>query len=143
MKYINKFSTLLNNINNFCSKAKISLDFLKTAQTYTMPDDDDEPPSGQINTNLIEEADNYDFKNEILSNQFDSFMKGYEQLIDNLEIDPKKKDEQVRLIGDLIDTLNIKVILTCNTKYLKMLTLVLKNKTIINGSTYCKFFFHL
>jgi hypothetical protein len=68
----------------------------------------------------------------ILNGLQPNYNEVFEIYLDNIEDILKNLDETKEFFNRLSLNINIKVILTCNTKYLKMLTLVLKNKTIIN-----------
>lgn len=125
----NKSINLLRKADDFYRKALWSLFNTKTAQSnldnnpaeaWTMPDDD-EPLSGRPNADLISEAENFDFKDEELSNQFESFMNGYEELVDSLSIDPAHlNDETMHNAGELIRTLNIRAERLIKNPYLDM-----------------------
>ncbi len=79
----------------------------KEAQTFHMPDDDEEPFSGRPNVDVLSEADKFDIKDEELFNQFESFMNGYRELVNSLHVDPQHlTPDAMEHAGDLITTLN-------------------------------------
>lgn len=64
---------------------------------------------------LISEAENFDIKDEGLYNQFESFMSGYQELLDSLKLDPKNLTE------DAFE--NSKELLgTLDTRYKRLIT---------------------
>lgn len=122
MPDLNKSTNLLKKAEEFYKKTLKSLFNIeyKIAQTFTMPDDD-EPISGKPNSNLVQEAEKFDIKDEELFNQFESFMDAYNELMNSLKINPNNlNSETLEDAGQLIDTLNTRWQRIQSNPYLNM-----------------------
>lgn len=72
-------------------------------------------------TNLLEESERFDIKDEELFNQFESFMDAYKELLESLQIDPNNlESENLSDSAELIDTLNTRYSRIMNNPYLNM-----------------------
>lgn len=60
----------------------------------------------QTAQDLLAKADTFDIKNEELYEQFETFLSGYKELVDALQITPENLSEQsMQELGDLVNTL--------------------------------------
>lgn len=99
---------LLESAEAFCKKALWSYFWTRAVVKYGAED-------------LLSEADNYDFKDEELSNLFQAFMNGYKEFIDSLKFNPANLTEEAMAdAGDLLGTLNKRYERLMEIPYLNM-----------------------
>lgn len=114
-------NNLLKKVNDFYCKALYSVSLIKqSAETYYMPEDEDEDDYVHQETNILSSGNisdriaQFDIKNESLFNQFESFVQSFDELSKQVN-NPEIKFEDLAL---LIDRLNAKYVKVINNPYL-------------------------
>lgn len=101
---LDKISQLCTIIDAYSADAHFDYCVIKYAQTAQ---------------DLLAKADTYDIKNEELYEQFETFLSGYKELVDALQITPENLSEQsMQELGDLVHTLETRYERTMSNGYL-------------------------